>query len=82
MRVSTVRGGWVAIILDDGEFVGDALLTPIRSDFSQFGSVDVIAIDIPIGFSPHEADRATRAYMKGAASVVFSSPPRDSTLQT
>jgi predicted RNase H-like nuclease len=70
------RGGWVGVILDDGEFVGDALLTPIRSDFSRLGAVDVIAIDIPIGFGPREADRAARAFMKGAASVVFSTPPR------
>jgi len=71
------RGGWVGIILEDGEFVRDALLTPIRSDFSQLGPMDVIAIDIPIGFGPREADRAARAFMKGAASVVFSTPPRD-----
>ena len=79
MRVAGVdgtKGGWVAILLEDGTFVRDAVLRPVETDFSELGEVDVIAVDVPIGFGPREADRAARRFMKGAASVVFSAPGR------
>lgn len=79
MRVAGVdgtKGGWVAIVVEDGAFAGDAVLRPVETDFAELGQVDVIGIDVPIGFGPRVADSAARAYLKGAASVVFPTPPR------
>jgi predicted RNase H-like nuclease len=66
----------VAIVLEDGGFVDDFLLRPVDTTFAELTDVEIIAIDIPIGFGPREADRAARAFLSGAASVVFSTPPR------
>lgn len=80
MRVAGVdgtKGGWVAIVLDDGRFADDFLLWPVETDFAELADAEVVAIDIPIGFGPREADRAARAFLTGSASVVFPTPPRD-----
>jgi predicted RNase H-like nuclease len=37
----------------------------------------VIAIDVPIGFGPRQADPAARVFLSGAASTVFATPPRE-----
>src|SRR5436853_522116 len=37
----------------------------------------IVAMDVPIGFGPREADAAARTFMKGAASVVFSTPSQE-----
>jgi len=79
MRVAGVdgtAGGWVAVVLDDGAFAGDRLLHPVAATFEAFADAAVIAVDVPIGFGPRRADVAARAYMKGAASTVFPTPPR------
>lgn len=79
MRVAGVdgtKGGWVAIVLDDGRVTRDRLLRPIESDFADLADAQVVAIDIPIGYGPREADRAARGYLAGAASVVFPTPSR------
>jgi predicted RNase H-like nuclease len=55
--------------------VSDHLL-PTGSTFSELGDVGVIAIDIPIGFGPRRADALARTVLKGAASTVFTTPPR------
>jgi len=75
--VDGTKGGWVAIVLEEGRFVADLLLPSVESDFAGLGDVDVIGIDVPIGFGPREADKRARAYLKGAASTVFSAPSRD-----
>jgi predicted RNase H-like nuclease len=80
MRVAGVdgtKGGWVAIVLEDGRFAADHVLLPIETDFSEVGDVDVVAIDVPIGFGPRKADAAARAFLTGAASTVFTTPTRE-----
>ncbi|HEX6577253.1 MAG TPA: DUF429 domain-containing protein [Jiangellaceae bacterium] len=80
MRVAGVdgaKGGWVAILLDDGRFAGDRLLQPIETTWEALADAQVIAIDIPIGYGPREADTAARALLSGAASTVFSTPTRE-----
>jgi predicted RNase H-like nuclease len=74
--VDGTKGGWVAVVLDDGGFVDDFLLRPVDTTFAELTDVYIIAIDIPIGFGPREADRAARAFLSGTASVVFSTPPK------
>ncbi len=57
-------GGWVAIALDDGgHFVGDFVIKGIETDFALLSEADVIAVDIPIGFGPRQADELTRKYL-------------------
>ena len=80
MRVAGVdgtKGGWVAIVLDDRLAASGHLLQPIETDFSEIGEIEIIAIDVPVGFGPRQADAAARSYLKGAASTVFTTPPRE-----
>jgi predicted RNase H-like nuclease len=79
VRVAGVDGtksGWVAVTLEHGRFASDHLL-PMETTFEELGDVDVIAIDVPIGFGPRDADVAARKFLKGAASTVFSTPSRE-----
>jgi predicted RNase H-like nuclease len=75
--VDGTKGGWVAIVLEDGRFAAGKILRPLETVFDELADASVIAIDVPIGFGPRTADVAARAYLKGAASVVFSTPARD-----
>lgn len=80
MRVAGVdgtRGGWVAVVLDDCRFAGDHLVRPIETSFEELADADVVAVDIPIGFGPREADPAARRFLAGAASTVFTTPSRE-----
>jgi predicted RNase H-like nuclease len=74
--VDGTKGGWVAVVLDDGTFIRDVAIRDIESEFDELADVKVIAIDVPIGFGPRLADTAARAYLVGTASVVFSTPSR------
>jgi predicted RNase H-like nuclease len=75
--VDGTKGGWVAVVLDDeGHVIGDFLLTTIQSTFRELADAGVIAIDVPIGFGPRQADAAARAFLSGAASTVFTTPTR------
>src|SRR4051794_2661133 len=79
MRVAGIDGtkaGWVAIVLEDGAFARDHVIAPVAAGFEELADVEVIAIDVPIGFGPRPADAAARAYLVGAASTVFSTPRR------
>ena len=79
MRVAGVdgtKGGWVAIVLENGQFSADHVLRPIETRFEELEDVEVIAIDVPIGFGPRRADAAARAFLSGATSTVFTTPPR------
>jgi predicted RNase H-like nuclease len=75
--VDGTKGGWVAVVLDDGHFDSDHLLLPVACDFTELADVEVIAVDVPIGFGPRRADAAARAFLSGAASTVFTTPPRE-----
>jgi predicted RNase H-like nuclease len=80
MRVAGIdgtKGGWVAIVLDDGKVVADHLLHPIETRFEELADVEILAIDVPVGFGPRAADAAARAYLAGAASTVFTTPARE-----
>jgi predicted RNase H-like nuclease len=67
----------VAIVLENGRFAADYLIPYVASTFGELADADVIAIDVPIGFGPREADRAARAFLRGAASTVFTTPSRE-----
>ncbi|MBD0291628.1 MAG: DUF429 domain-containing protein [Thermoleophilia bacterium] len=79
MRVAGVdgtKGGWAAIVLEDGAFRRAELLSPVATDFRTVDDAEVIAVDVPIGFGPRRADAAARSFLSGAASTVFTTPPR------
>jgi predicted RNase H-like nuclease len=75
--VDGTKGGWVGIELDDGRFTTSYALRPIATDFREVAHARVIAVDIPIGFGPRKADVEVRAFLRGAASTVFTTPPRE-----
>jgi predicted RNase H-like nuclease len=75
--VDGTKGGWVAVLLAEGLVHRTALLRPVQTDFSEISEATVIGIDVPIGFGPRRADSAARAYLKGAASTVFTTPSRE-----
>jgi predicted RNase H-like nuclease len=67
MRVAGVdgtKGGWVAIVLENGRFADDFLLREVKADFKELASAEIIAIDIPIGFGPRQADGTAREVLK------------------
>src|SRR5262249_36303530 len=75
--VDGTRGGWVAIVLEESRFAADLVLPSVATDFAELADVDEIGIDVPIGFGPRAADKSARAFLKGAASTVFTTPSRD-----
>jgi predicted RNase H-like nuclease len=75
--VDGTKGGWVAIALAAGRFAGDFVLRPIETDFAELADAHSIGVDIPIGFGPRQADAAARGFLSGAASTVFTTPPRE-----
>jgi predicted RNase H-like nuclease len=79
--VDGTKGGWIAIEFVDGAYAGDYVIRPIESDFAELAAAQVIAIDVPIGFGPRSADAAARLFLSGAASTVFTTPPREVLLQ-
>ena len=75
--VDGTKGGWVAIVLENGRFVADVVCRPVEADFDELSEASVIGIDVPIGFGPRAADVAARAFLPGAASAVFTTPTRE-----
>jgi len=74
MRVAGVdgtKGGWVAVTLDDGRIRSIQRVEGVETRFADL-DVNVIAIDVPIGFGPRQADSQARATVGG--STVFAIP--------
>jgi predicted RNase H-like nuclease len=75
--IDGTKGGWVGVVLEDGVFAGDHLVQPVEARFDDLVDAQVLAIDVPIGFGPREADAAARRFLTGAASTVFTTPKRE-----
>src|SRR3954449_12535997 len=73
--VDGTKRGWVAIVLIDGRFREARLLVGVDSDFAELADMKRIAIDVPIGYGPREADALARALVGGSS--VFSIPERE-----
>ena len=73
--VDGTKRGWVAVILIDGRFREARLIESVESDFSELVDVKRIAIDIPIGYGPRQADALAREKVGGSS--VFSIPERE-----
>lgn len=77
-RVAGVDGcknGWVAVILSDGRFLEARLISGVGSAFEALADVSRIAIDVPIGYGPREADTLARGLVGGSS--VFAIPERE-----
>jgi predicted RNase H-like nuclease len=73
--VDGCKRGWVAVVLHDGRFREARLLEGVESDFAALADVSRIAIDVPIGYGPRQADALARAIVGGSS--VFSIPERE-----
>jgi predicted RNase H-like nuclease len=77
--VDACRGGWVAIIAEDGRFADSLLAASFDRLLDELGEATTIGVDIPIGL-PDEgvraADVAARAFVGARRSSVFPTPAR------
>ncbi len=77
--VDGTRGGWVAVRLTDGKFVGARFFQMIRDLTQAFPQTACTAVDIPIGL-PSEgrrrADEEARRVLGSRRNSVFFVPPR------
>lgn len=76
LGVDGCRGGWVAVALEDGEFVGVHVVTTI--DELVPDPARVLGIDMPMGETTPGArasDVAARAFLGPRRSTIFPSPP-------
>ena len=73
------RGGWVATVLDDGQFSDSRSAATFAQLLAELSTATAIGVDIPIGL-PSEgvraADIAARAFVGPRRSSVFPTPPR------
>jgi len=73
--VDGCKRGWVAVVLIDGRFREARLIGGVESSFEELADTTRIAIDVPIGYGPREADTLARAVVGGSS--VFSIPERE-----
>lgn len=73
--VDGCKRGWVAVVLAGGRFLEARLIVGVESAFGELADVARIAIDVPIGYGPREADALARALVGGSS--VFSIPERE-----
>jgi predicted RNase H-like nuclease len=69
--------GWVAVALEDGRFATARTFRTFREACGAFPQAVCIAVDIPIGAGPREADAAARRFVGPRWASVFPTPPGD-----
>ncbi|PWU24794.1 MAG: DUF429 domain-containing protein [Candidatus Rokuibacteriota bacterium] len=77
--VDACRAGWVAIVVENGQFADSVLGGTFADLMSALSEVAAIGVDIPIGLpseGPRAADLAARAFVGARRSSVFPTPPR------
>lgn len=72
--VDGTKGGWVAVVLDNEGVARVEVIEGVASSFGQLAGAEVIAIDVPIGFGPRQADALAREAIGGSS--VFAIPDR------
>ena len=73
--VDGCKRGWVAVVLIDGRFREARLIDGVEAAYTELADVGRIAIDVPIGYGPREADDLARALVGGSS--VFSIPEKE-----
>lgn len=77
--VDGFRGGWVAVVIDDGVFAGADVFATSAALAAANPDALAIGIDIPIGLPGRDvrtADRMARRFVGARRSSVFTTPPR------
>lgn len=77
--VDACRGGWVAVLAEDGRFAGSAFAPTFGELRDRLAAAAAIGVDIPIGLPVEglrEADVAARAFVGPRRSSVFPTPRR------
>jgi predicted RNase H-like nuclease len=78
--VDACRGGWVAVLVEDGRFAGSLLESRFDALLDPLASVAAIGVDVPIGlpaYGPRAADLEARRFLGPRRSSVFPTPPRE-----
>ena len=74
------KGKWVVVVLRDGEFDHAAVTKTLAEFLAGSKSLEVLAVDIPIGLPEgkehRHCDLAAKAFLKPKSSSVFFTPPR------
>lgn len=73
--VDGTKRGWVAVVLAGGRFLEARLIEGVEASFDTLADVGRIAIDVPIGYGPREADHLARALVGGSS--VFAIPAKE-----
>jgi len=73
--VDGCKRGWVAVVLAGGRFLEARLIEGVESSFDELADVGRIAIDVPIGYGPRQADALARALVGGSS--VFTIPEQE-----
>lgn len=74
------RGGWVAVVLDNGCFSAAHLFPDASAVLAAHADAEFVAADMPIGLPEtgrRQADLAARQLLGPRRSSVFFAPPRD-----
>jgi predicted RNase H-like nuclease len=77
--VDACRGGWIAIVLDDGRFADALFASGFARLLDGLARAAAVGVDIPIGLpdeGPRAADLAARAFVGPRRGSVFPTPPR------
>jgi predicted RNase H-like nuclease len=77
--IDACRGGWVAIVLDDGRFADSLFGSSFAQLLDGLKHAGAVGVDIPIGIptqGPRAADVAARAFVGPRRGSVFPTPPR------
>lgn len=77
--VDAYPNGWVAVTLDDGEFLKDFVAPSFAAILAAVPTARAVGVDIPIGIPgtyPRPADVAARRFVGPRASSVFPTPTR------
>jgi predicted RNase H-like nuclease len=67
--------GWVAVALEEGRFDTARTFRTFREVWAAFPEAGCVAVDIPIGAGPREADAAARRFVGPRWASVFPTPP-------
>ena len=80
--VDAYTGGWVAVAIDDGGYVGSFLapdIAAVEAEGARRWGVQTIVVDIPIGIpdaGARQADVEARRFIKPRGASVFPTPVR------
>ena len=69
--------GWVAVALEEGRFATARTFRTFREVCAAFPQAVCLAVDIPVGPGPRDADAAARRFVGPRWASVFPTPPRE-----